>query len=166
MFKVIFNCLSTNSQQCEMAKGEFIKAGQVITSVIRLQQPVTVNATFMSFCTQLGKCPDSDGGKTIVGALTNNNTKYFSLIQRTNSSIIFCTLGSAYPAVSHMMTDASDNMTRMYPQALMKQFRNLGETPSWASVDINAKFNSDANWYIDVSLFDIQTITLFWQSPF
>jgi hypothetical protein len=48
------------------------------------------------------------------------------------------------------MTDASDNMTRMYPQALLKQFRHLGEVPNWASFDINAKFDSDINWYFEV----------------
>lgn len=68
MFRVTFNCLSIDATECTMAKSIFIKAGQVISSVIRFQQPVTVNATFMSFCTQLGKCPDQDGGKTIVGA--------------------------------------------------------------------------------------------------
>jgi hypothetical protein len=49
------------------------------------------------------------------------------------------------------MTDKSDNMTRMYPQALMKQFRNLTERPQYAAFDINGKFNSDVNWYFDVS---------------
>lgn len=73
-------------------------------------------------------------------------------IYRSNDIILFLYIsGSAYPAVSHMMTDTSDNITRMYPQALLKQFRNLEENPRWASVDINAKFNSDANWYMDVS---------------
>lgn len=48
------------------------------------------------------------------------------------------------------MTDKSDNMTRMYPQALLKQYRNLKERPQWAPFDINAKFNSDINWYFDV----------------
>ncbi|KAH8554599.1 hypothetical protein BGW37DRAFT_203741 [Umbelopsis sp. PMI_123] len=47
------------------------------------------------------------------------------------------------------MTDKSDNMTRMYPQALLKQFRNLSEVPNWASIDINAKFDSDVNWYFE-----------------
>jgi hypothetical protein len=58
------------------------------------------------------------------------------------------------------MTDKSDNMTRMYPQALLKQFRNLSEVPNWASIDINAKFDSDVNWYFEVcrtpSVVDIQ----------
>lgn len=73
MFRVTFNCLSVDKKQCAMAKSSFIKAGQVISSVVRFQQPVTVNATFMSFCTQLGKCPDQNGGKTIVGAFAYNN---------------------------------------------------------------------------------------------
>ncbi|CAO3686227.1 unnamed protein product [Umbelopsis ramanniana] len=47
------------------------------------------------------------------------------------------------------MTDKSDNMTRMYPQALLKQFRHLGEVPNWASFDINAKFDSDIDWYFE-----------------
>lgn len=48
------------------------------------------------------------------------------------------------------MTDKSDNMTRMYPQALLKQFHHLGEVPNWASFDINAKFDSDIDWYFEV----------------
>lgn len=55
------------------------------------------------------------------------------------------------------MTDKSDNMTRMYPQALLKQFRHLGEVPNWASFDINAKFDSDIDWYFEVG----RTATLF-----
>ncbi|ORX59728.1 hypothetical protein DM01DRAFT_302262 [Hesseltinella vesiculosa] len=58
------------------------------------------------------------------------------------------TIGQAYPSVSYLMVDTSDNMTRMYPQALLKQFP-IQPKPSWSKFDINAQFNTEANWYFD-----------------
>lgn len=59
-------------------------------------------------------------------------------------------IGQAFPAVSYLMTDQSDNTTRMYPQALLKQYTKLDAQPDWSSFDINAQFNSDIDWYFEV----------------
>ncbi|RCH92312.1 hypothetical protein CU097_010947 [Rhizopus azygosporus] len=56
-------------------------------------------------------------------------------------------IGQAYPTISYIMVDQTDNMTRLYPQALLKQFTNLSVKPNWAYYDINAEFNSQVNWY-------------------
>ncbi|KAI9277407.1 hypothetical protein BY458DRAFT_504887 [Sporodiniella umbellata] len=56
-------------------------------------------------------------------------------------------IGQAFPTISYLMTDRSDNVTRMYPQALLKQFTQLPTKPSWAHYDITAQFNSAVNWY-------------------
>ncbi|KAI8880849.1 hypothetical protein K501DRAFT_254234 [Backusella circina FSU 941] len=55
--------------------------------------------------------------------------------------------GQAVPSVSYVMSDASDNITRMYPQALLKQFTNLSVKPNWDQYDIDAQFNTEINWY-------------------
>lgn len=49
------------------------------------------------------------------------------------------------------MIDQSDNTTRMYPQATLKQFTRLKPKPDWLEYDIIAQFNSDNNWYYSVS---------------
>lgn len=148
MFKISFSCLASDPEVCEKAKASFIKAGQIVSSVIRLRQPVTVNATFLPFCSTLDICPDATG-KKVLGMFYNRRSIGCSFHQCIDQ-VVCIYLGSAYPAVSHLMTDKSDNMTRMYPQALLKQFHNLKERPQFASFDINAKFNSDVYWYFDV----------------
>ncbi|ORZ25872.1 hypothetical protein BCR42DRAFT_16364 [Absidia repens] len=54
------------------------------------------------------------------------------------------------------MTDQSDNTTRMYPQATLKQFTQLKPKPQWLEYDIIAQFNSDNNWYYSDDLNNIQ----------
>lgn len=48
------------------------------------------------------------------------------------------------------MVDETDNMTRMYPQAMLKQFDNLPAEPQWSEYDIKAQFNSEVDWYFPV----------------
>jgi hypothetical protein len=64
MFHISFSCYGTDSLSCSRAKTTFIKAGEIISSVIKFQKPVTVNATFLPFCSMLNICPN-DGRKVI-----------------------------------------------------------------------------------------------------
>ncbi|KAI9485572.1 MAG: hypothetical protein EXX96DRAFT_471633 [Benjaminiella poitrasii] len=78
------------------------------------------------------------------------NASYFNFCQELNEcdhSSTYTSIGQAYPAISYIMVDHSDNSTRMYPQPLLKQFKNLSVKPNWVQYDINAHFNSKANWY-------------------
>lgn len=60
-------------------------------------------------------------------------------------------VGQAYPTVSYLMTDPTDNVTRMYPQAILKQYiHQLPGQPEWTTYDISAQFNSDVQWYFEV----------------
>ncbi|KAF7732868.1 hypothetical protein EC973_000144 [Apophysomyces ossiformis] len=45
------------------------------------------------------------------------------------------------------MTDHTDNTTRMYPQAILKQYTHIPVQPQWSPYDMNAQFNSDVTWY-------------------
>lgn len=48
-------------------------------------------------------------------------------------------IGSARPAISHLMTDTLDgNRVREYPQALLKQFDNINPHPEYSGQDIIA----------------------------
>lgn len=64
MFHISFSCYGTDTDSCSRAKSTFIQAGEIISSVIRFQKPVTVNATFLPFCSMLDICP-TDGRKVI-----------------------------------------------------------------------------------------------------
>ncbi|KAI8888932.1 hypothetical protein K501DRAFT_239684 [Backusella circina FSU 941] len=57
------------------------------------------------------------------------------------------TAGQATPTISYIMSDLSDNTTRMYPQALLKQFTHLSTTPQWDEYDITASFNTEMDWH-------------------
>ncbi|KAI8985908.1 hypothetical protein BDB01DRAFT_720963 [Pilobolus umbonatus] len=56
-------------------------------------------------------------------------------------------IGQAYPSISYLMVDQSDNITRMYPQALLKQYTYLQPQPKWNEYDIIAQFNSELDWH-------------------
>jgi hypothetical protein len=117
-------CLADDSQ-CDGVRATFQKASDLLNDVFQLQHGVTINATYLSFCKVLGDCVDSD-------------------------NMIYA--GQAVPSVSYVMLDSSDNITRMYPQALLKQFTNLSVKPNWDQYDIDAQFNTEINWYFAVSI--------------
>jgi hypothetical protein len=81
MFKISFSCFDQDTELCEKAKSSFIKAGQIVSSVIRFQQPVTVNATFLPFCSMLEICPDSSG-KQVIGMLKVHLILHGSTIEK------------------------------------------------------------------------------------
>ncbi|CAG8474545.1 hypothetical protein C2G38_2186729 [Gigaspora rosea] len=94
-FKITFTCGITNITLCNKVKNEFETIGTIITSVLIINSPITVNASFIDFCIALGEC--------------NSNSKYI-------------TLGSAIPARTIQLQD-DDGRIRTYPQALVKQFQ-------------------------------------------
>ncbi|KAI8060104.1 hypothetical protein BC940DRAFT_312778 [Gongronella butleri] len=109
-----------NDNVCDMVNATLAQASLLISNVIQFETPVFANVSFLSFCSHYGNC------------MVNKQE---------------VTIGQAYPSLSYLMTDHSDNMTRMYPQALLKQFKDLRPKPNWAKYDIIAQFNQEANWY-------------------
>ncbi|KAI8099997.1 uncharacterized protein BX664DRAFT_355361 [Halteromyces radiatus] len=105
---------------CDHVNNTVNAATEIISSIIQLETPLYVNISYFSFCDLYEEC-------------TINNDEV--------------SIGQAYPSVSYLMTDGSDNMTRMYPQATLKQFTHLKPKPQWLEFDIIAEFNGDNNWY-------------------
>ncbi|KAK9762470.1 hypothetical protein K7432_011748 [Basidiobolus ranarum] len=85
-----FHC-SSDEATCSKVRATFDTAFKLILNVITLQESVTVNASFVPFCKELGEC----------------NSQYRIL-------------GSAGPARTMIMTD-DDGRRRSFPQALLKQ---------------------------------------------
>ncbi|KAI7885460.1 uncharacterized protein EV154DRAFT_554781 [Mucor mucedo] len=104
---------------CEGVSTTFSKATEIISSVFQFETPLLINASFVDFCQEYGDC-------------TNDKRLVY--------------IGKAHPSISYVMVDTSDNMTRMYPQPLLKQFTDLKIRPAWTLYDINAQFNSQVNW--------------------
>ncbi|CAG8456751.1 4929_t:CDS:2, partial [Dentiscutata erythropus] len=112
-FEVTFNCGTTNITLCNKVQNQFEEIGTIITSVLILNSPITVNASFVDFCTALGEC---DSGSQYI------------------------TLGGAIPARTIQLQD-DDGRIREYPQALVKQFQ-FDKHPEYSQFDILAMFNS------------------------
>ncbi|KAI9258647.1 hypothetical protein EDC94DRAFT_521467 [Helicostylum pulchrum] len=112
------NC-QADSVTCEGVSTTLAKAADIITSVFQFESPLIINATFINFCQEYKDCGDNG----------------------------VSSIGQAYPAISYIMVDTTDNITRMYPQPLLKQFTDLKVKPNWAPYDINAQFNTKVNWY-------------------
>ncbi|ORX96138.1 hypothetical protein K493DRAFT_371364 [Basidiobolus meristosporus CBS 931.73] len=85
-----FYCTS-HTEKCEKVKDSFNKAFELITNVITLRHPLTVNASFISFCKEL-----------------------------TIGCNEFGVVGAANPA-RMLPHQGLDGKVRMYPQALLKQ---------------------------------------------
>ncbi|CDS07385.1 hypothetical protein LRAMOSA01334 [Lichtheimia ramosa] len=124
-FTIDFSCDINDSTKCRLAEEVCKRAGTMLASILDIVQPISVKVMFVSFCQTYGKCGSTNGGGSII-------------------------LGSARPAISHLMTDTLDgNRVREYPQALLKQFDNINPHPEYSGQDIIAMFNSDADWYFD-----------------
>lgn len=117
------NC-TADATECAGVRATFEKATEIISSVFQFKSSLLINASYNPFCSFSKDCSNEDS---------------------------MAAIGQAYPTISYIMIDNTDNMTRMYPQALLKQYTKLSVQPAWAYYDINAQFNSQVNWYFVVS---------------
>lgn len=118
------NC-KANDAECNAVKATMAMATQILSTVFQFVMPLTINASYVSFCEAYNDChPDSK----------------------------MASIGQARPSISYVMVDQSDNMTRMYPQPLLKQYTKLKVKPQWLYYDINAQFNNEISWYFVVSI--------------
>jgi hypothetical protein len=125
--KLTFDLICTaNDDVCANVKATVSMAAEIISTVFQFEMPLIINASYFSFCQKYGDChPDSK----------------------------MASIGQAYPSISYIMVDQTDNMTRMYPQPLLKQYTKLRVKPNWLYYDINAQFNNEIHWYFAVSVF-------------
>ncbi|KAG9303160.1 hypothetical protein G9A89_001776 [Geosiphon pyriformis] len=119
MFQINFNCGIKDKKLCQKAENSFEVAGNYITSVLTLQVPIKVNATFYSFCED-----DPESCKPGMRSL----------------------IGGAYPSNLMPMRDQRDGRTRFYPQSLVKQF-NFTRHREYTEFDIEAIFNSNFEFW-------------------
>lgn len=122
------DCNASNDE-CQGVKATLSKAAEILSTAIHFESTININASYFNFCQILQDC--------------HYDNKLTSI-------------GQAYPTISYIMTDRTDNMTRMYPQTLLKQFTKLSTKPNWAHYDIEAQFNNEVNWYFVVGTLLIQ----------
>ncbi|CAG8446964.1 2398_t:CDS:2 [Diversispora eburnea] len=113
MFVVTFTCDAKNKTLCSKVKNAFDIAGKIITSILSLNAPINVNASYLDFCAVLGQCEGNPG---------------------------LITLGGAAPTRTIPLQD-DDGLVRLYPQSLVKQFQ-FKQHPQFGTFDITALFNS------------------------
>ncbi|RHZ51258.1 hypothetical protein Glove_481g15 [Diversispora epigaea] len=87
----------------------------------------------------------NDAGKEISKVLKLKEKIYVNATYESFSYSEKTLLGSAYPARSLSLI-SDDKITRLYPQALAKQF-SLKKHPEYSKYDINARFNADFSWW-------------------
>ncbi|CAG8549653.1 1088_t:CDS:2 [Diversispora eburnea] len=119
MFNVTLRCLVDDETLCNKVQAAFDEAGRIITETILFNTQVTVNASFVDFCTEYQSCT-------------------------TNGTIV---LGGASPAKTIQLTD-DDGIDRLFPQSLVKQM-NLSYPLDYSTFDILALFNSNGNYWFD-----------------
>ncbi|CAG8718638.1 12491_t:CDS:2, partial [Dentiscutata heterogama] len=102
-FTIDFHCGVSDKTLCNKAQTAFNNVGKRIASVLKINTVIKVNATFTDFCKTLNECSNSAG----------------------------LVLGSAAPARTIPIVD-DDNVTRLYPQALVKQM-NLPNRPQYGT---------------------------------
>ncbi|RHZ48315.1 hypothetical protein Glove_553g48 [Diversispora epigaea] len=95
----------------------------------------------VALCNKI-KVAFNDAGKELTKIL---KLKQIINVNSTFTSLAPTTLGSAYSA-RYVPLISDDKITRLYPQALVKQFC-LNPCPEYNAYDISARFNSDFDWW-------------------
>ncbi|CAI2171993.1 15385_t:CDS:2 [Funneliformis geosporum] len=114
MFKVQLNCRSDNTTLCNFINLAFERASKTISTVLKINTQIVVNATIYNFC---------DG-----------------YTPQTCPPDLAARLGQAGPTMIYALED-DDGLERLYPQALVKQFQ-FPRNPKFNEFDIDAEFNT------------------------
>jgi hypothetical protein len=122
-FLINLNCQSDQTT-CNEVQYTFISAAQFLANVLVIKQPITIDARFYSFCTVYQECVSGAGSSITLGQATPNR---------------------------QILLQGDDNVSRMYPQALVKQLDPSKAPGSSSSADILAEFNSDAKFWFQRS---------------
>ncbi|RIA98394.1 hypothetical protein C1645_750162 [Glomus cerebriforme] len=114
---VDFHC-DASKEICSNVENTFLKAGNIISEIILLKNPLLVSVNYTNICLSEPKLCNIQGKIAIIGA--------------------------AHSARNMLFLD-DDGLTRFYPQSLVKQYE-LDNHPEFAPFDIIATFNSLVNW--------------------
>ncbi|KAJ3391601.1 hypothetical protein HDU92_008950 [Lobulomyces angularis] len=120
-FQISFSC-DVDATLCNKAKNGFQSAANRIASVLRINTPIVVSATFKSFC---------------EGA---DNCKLQGVLGQAAPSSYF----SGKPAEA-----SEDTQWMSYPSALIKQLRHSMDESAFAQFDITAQFNADFDFWFE-----------------
>lgn len=133
-FFFTFTCHDTPLDVCEKARAGFEEAGARVAKVLKLNETISVNATFRPFC--------DDGATTGASCARFNQT-----------------LGMATPASMLVVTLRSGDQWTI-PQALVRQiFPPEKLSAQLEPFDIVADFNSDFNFHFPSDLTTISNTT-------
>ena len=123
MFEFTVTCdAATSLSTCQQMNKTMIQAGQLISNVLALSVPIYVNVTLYPFCQAAKIC--------------SNGTE---------------SLAAAAPARTIALID-DDDIQRLYPQSVVKQFGGLlTMLPEFSQYDINLNVNSEAPFYFSGS---------------
>lgn len=64
-FVIDLECHATSKAECDRVQETLAKAGSIISSHIEFKTPITVNATYLDFCKDLGECNLTNGAINI-----------------------------------------------------------------------------------------------------
>ncbi|KAI8384198.1 hypothetical protein BD560DRAFT_385289 [Blakeslea trispora] len=134
--KSISAAISTNSTKkknriiydlyCDASEAECISvrytidtAVDMMLSTFHFELPLYVNMSYFDFCQVSATCKQADNH----------------------------TIALTYPSTSYVMLDPTDDVARLYPQALLKQFTHLDVKPNWAEYDMHIQFNKRIHWH-------------------
>ncbi|CAI2183989.1 14573_t:CDS:2 [Funneliformis geosporum] len=118
MIQILFTCDEKNKPVlCKKAKTAFQNVANLVSDTIDFKVPIIINASFTKICGSFINCDPTKPGP----------------------------LGAAGPSRLIPLKD-DDEKTRLYPQALVKQFK-LEKHPEYSEVDIQAGFNSEISTF-------------------
>ncbi|KAL1924144.1 uncharacterized protein VTP21DRAFT_7179 [Calcarisporiella thermophila] len=125
-FNFHLNC-NASQELCVKVERGFTRVGEILsTYYFNFTAPIRVNASFYEFC-------KVEPGKHTACA----------------SDGMASQIGYASAARGILMTD-DDAVSRIYPQALVKQFQ-LNPQPGYHEYDINCNFNAELKWKFESS---------------
>ncbi|ORX88400.1 hypothetical protein K493DRAFT_341321 [Basidiobolus meristosporus CBS 931.73] len=131
-----FYC-TADKAQCNKVQAAFDTAFKLISNVVVLKEPLTVNASFVHFCEEYGEC---NAQYRILGRPSNSTGDFECRDSQVQT-------GSAGPARTIVLTD-EDGRKRSFPQALLKQ-KGLTKHPKFSPYDIVATFNADVDFWFE-----------------
>lgn len=115
-----FQCDNATEETCKNVRKTFDEAAKVISETFILKSTINLDVNFTNFCISKPSLCDVQGGKRVV-------------------------IGGARSARNMLLLD-DDDVARLYPQSLVKQFE-FKKHPEFSSIDIIASFNSIVDWY-------------------
>jgi len=110
-------CIDGKMDECEKYRDNLNSIGESLTSQLAVKEPINIFVKVISFCNAMGKS---------CGAVK--------------------TYATSTPTSFYVLKEELDNMSYLYPQALVKQL-NLNGNVEFLKYDISLAINSDINYW-------------------